>query len=277
MRPCQQREGPPSLCFRISRLDQVVDSIVKYGDTAGMAFPGGKAGAGTYQKIINLMPPHSLYIEPFLGGGAIMRLKKPAARNIGIEIDPLAAGLLRGSLTRRDLTIITGDGLAWLQEHGPRLPADALVYCDPPYLLETRKSGPLYRYEFTTAQHETLLALLRQLPCQVMISGYWSPLYAEALRGWQTMHFEVTTRGGSRATEWLWCNFAPPAQLYDYRYVGNTFRERERIKRKTQRWKAKLLKMSALERQVLIAALAEVTADPPSPELASSAGATRWI
>lgn len=70
------------------------------------------------------------------------------------------------------------------------------------------------------------------------------------------------TRGGSPATEWLWSNFVPPAQLHDYRYVGHTFRERERIKRKTQRWKARLLKMPALERQALLVALAEVTEDP---------------
>jgi len=136
------------------------------------------------------------------------------------------------------------------------------VYCDPPYLLETRKSGPLYRYECTTAQHQKLLIILRQLPCQVMVSGYWSPLYAEALHDWYAVHFEVMTRGGSQATEWLWCNFLPPQSLHDYRYLGQNFRERERIKRKTQRWKARLLKMPALERQALLTALADLTVDP---------------
>src|SRR5579883_1311551 len=53
-----------------------------------MPYPGGKNGAGVYQQIINRMPPHSVYIEPFLGGGAIMRLKRPAALNIGIDRDP---------------------------------------------------------------------------------------------------------------------------------------------------------------------------------------------
>jgi hypothetical protein len=227
-----------------------------------MAYPGGKAGAGTYQKIINLMPPHSLYVEPFLGGGAIMQLKKPALRSIGIELDPLVAGLLGGLLNRPDLTILTGDGLAWLREHGQSLPIDALVYCDPPYLLETRRSGRLYRYEMTTARHQQLLATLTRLPCQIMISGYWSPLYAQALRDWRSVQFEAMTRGGVPATEWLWCNFQPPDTLHDYRYLGENFRERERIKRKTQRWKARLLKLPALERQALLTALTEITAAP---------------
>jgi len=39
-----------------------------------MPYPGGKSGAGVYQTIINRMPPHRVYIEPFLGGAAIMRL-----------------------------------------------------------------------------------------------------------------------------------------------------------------------------------------------------------
>ena len=39
-----------------------------------MNFAGGKGG--TYQKNINLMPPHDVYIESYLGGGAIMRYKK---------------------------------------------------------------------------------------------------------------------------------------------------------------------------------------------------------
>lgn len=43
-----------------------------------MPYLGGKSQAGTYQRIINLIPPHDVYIEPFLGGGAIARLKRPA-------------------------------------------------------------------------------------------------------------------------------------------------------------------------------------------------------
>ncbi len=56
----------------------------------GVTYPGGKNGAGVYQTIINLMPPHRVYIEPFLGGGAVMRLKRPAELNIGVDLDPQA-------------------------------------------------------------------------------------------------------------------------------------------------------------------------------------------
>ena len=55
-----------------------------------MGYPGGKAAPGIYHKIISLMPPHQIYIEPFYGGGAIMRHKRPAQINIGIDRDRAA-------------------------------------------------------------------------------------------------------------------------------------------------------------------------------------------
>ena len=51
-------------------------------------YPGGKDASGVHQNIINLIPPHDVYIETHLGGGYIMRKKRPAALNIGIDIDP---------------------------------------------------------------------------------------------------------------------------------------------------------------------------------------------
>ena len=55
-----------------------------------VTYPGGKSGAGVFQTIINLMPPHDIYVEPFLGGGAVMRLKRPAAVNVGVDRDRAA-------------------------------------------------------------------------------------------------------------------------------------------------------------------------------------------
>ena len=35
--------------------------------------------------------------------------------------------------------------------------------------------------------------------------------------------------------EWLLMNYSAPVELHDYRYLGNTFRDRERIKRKVRK------------------------------------------
>ena len=53
----------------------------------GNAYRGSKATAGLCQPLIALMPPHSVYMETHLGGGAIMRRKPAALRNIGIDLD----------------------------------------------------------------------------------------------------------------------------------------------------------------------------------------------
>jgi hypothetical protein len=130
------------------------------------------------------------------------------------------------------------------------------VYCDPPYVLSTR-TGRQYRDEMTDEQHAGLLDTIKGLPCMVMVSGYWTALYAEALRDWHVTSFQAMTRAGRMATEYLWCNYPAPTALHDYRYLGEDFRERERIKRKKQRWVNRLQTMPMLERQALLGAIAE--------------------
>lgn len=236
-----------------------------------MAYPGGKNGAGVYQTIINLMPPHQVYIEPFLGGGAIMRLKRPASLNIGIDRDAAAVKKISAELaTRGDsgskFRILTGNGIGFLERH--EFTGQELVYCDPPYLKSTRTSGDLYRFEMTDTQHARLLDVLKALPCAVMISGYYSDAYSQALANWNFHTFTGQTRGGPR-TEWVWYNFEPAA-LHDYRYLGTNFRERERIKRKKSRWLSRLNSMNQFERQALLCAIGEAwNLDIPSPPAAS--------
>ncbi|MEZ5145497.1 MAG: hypothetical protein R2759_00005, partial [Bacteroidales bacterium] len=46
---------------------------------------GGKNASGTYQTIINIMPPHKLYIEGFTGSGAIYFNKERASISILID------------------------------------------------------------------------------------------------------------------------------------------------------------------------------------------------
>ena len=147
---------------------------------------------------------------------------------------------------------LCGDGVAFLK--GYRFDGSELVYCDPPYVRSTRTGRDLYRFEMTDLQHRRLLRVIQNLPCMVMISGYWSDLYADALKSWKRVSFQAMTRRGPR-TEWLWFNFEQPAALHDYRYLGRDFRERERIKRRTERWVARLERMPGLERRALLARL----------------------
>lgn len=177
-----------------------------------------------------------------------MKAKLPADRNIGIDRDGERIQQARLELPSAELSI--GDGIAFLERFEFR--GGELVYCDPPYLLETRTSGQ--RYNFELSDHRRMLAVLSRLNCPVILSGYFSKLYSETLRTWRVVTYTGQTRGGPR-TEYLWCNFPEPLELHDYRYLGRNFRERERIKRKIQRWQKKLSAMPSQERHALMAAL----------------------
>jgi hypothetical protein len=190
-----------------------------------------------------------------------MCAKRPASLNIGIDQDPEAVeAVARSAIAtygEAGFRFETGDALGFLRWYP--FAGDELVYCDPPYLFETRSSSRArYACELGDIdEHRALLDILTVLPCMVMISGYWSQLYADRLGGWHSVTFQAMTHGGPR-TEWLWCNFPEPIALHDYRYLGIGFRERERIKRKKQRWTNRLHGLPMLERQALLAAIDEV-------------------
>lgn len=249
-----------------------------------MPYPGGKNGAGVFQTIINLMPPHQVYIEPFLGGGAILRLKRRAALSIGLDLDSAVIAGFRDAGSQRqkqrgapaiatsedavriassndgrdraEFRFLKKDALEFLESYP--FTGDELVYCDPPYMHETRTRTDLYRFEMSDAQHARLLTILCRLRCRVMISGYWTALYARTLRSWNRKSYQAVTRSGRVATEWLWFNFPEPLALHDYRYLGTNFRERERIKRKKLRWVNRLRGMPLLERRALLRAIDEL-------------------
>lgn len=79
-----------------------------------MRYPGGKGGAGVYQTIINNIPPHDTYIETHLGGGNILERKRPAARSVGIDVDPEVIEVWQ-QLDVPGLELHHGDAVAWLE------------------------------------------------------------------------------------------------------------------------------------------------------------------
>lgn len=251
---------------------------------------GCKRAQGTYKFIINQIPPHHTYIEPFLGWGAIMLHKAPANHSILIDKEAekvssflleltsahptIAAALVKpddvlwstiGGTTesghqrqerRGDrASLIVGDAISFLASYQWR--GDEFVYLDPPYIPETRSSRHRYLFEMSTLDHQALLDVLSQVPAKVMLSGYHSKLYEKILRKWRVVTFEAITRGGTMRTEHLWCNFPEPVELHDYRYLGKNFRERQDINRMRKRWIAKLRKMPILKQRALFAAIKE--------------------
>ena len=214
---------------------------------------GSKATSGLCQPIIALMPPHDTYVETHLGGGAIMKRKPPARHNIGIDRDARAIERFQC-----DYPVETIHGCAHrFLAHYP-FTGRELVYCDPPYLQQTRSSGRRYRYDYEERDHVELLALLGRLPCPVILSGYPSALYDEHLADWQTLELQVMNQAGVR-TEKLWLNFTPE-RLFWAGYAGKNFTDRQRIKRKADSWARRYQAMPRAERLAVLAGLMAVEA-----------------
>jgi hypothetical protein len=154
-------------------------------------------------------------------------------------------------------TVICGDAKSFLKNY--QWQGGEFVYLDPPYPFDVRSSKrDLYAQEFGTwEQHEELLSVIWTLPAMVAISGYWSDLYADRLHDWRTISFNTVARSGESRTEWLWMNYRVPLELHDYRFLGDDFRERERLTRMRKRWVTRLGRMEPLERLMLSAAIAE--------------------
>ena len=91
---------------------------------------------------------------------------------------------------------------------------ETLVYCDPPYVHETRHPGSrdVYGVEMSAADHRELAATLAQCKGKIVLSGYRGDLYDELYRDWRTVEFELPNHaaGGrvkARKREVLWLNW----------------------------------------------------------------------
>ena len=83
-----------------------------------MNYPGGKGLS--FKKFINLMPQHEVYIETHLGGGSILRNKKPAKRNIAIEAN-LDVINKWNETEQINFELVHGDAFDYLTNNGVRV------------------------------------------------------------------------------------------------------------------------------------------------------------
>lgn len=88
-----------------------------------------------------------------------------------------------------------------------------LHYLDPPYMHGLRAPSNkydlkfrMYRHEMTDADHVQLLDFVRGLTGMVVLSGYASPLYDDALPGWRRETKATHADGARKRTEVLWLN-----------------------------------------------------------------------
>jgi DNA adenine methylase len=107
------------------------------------------------------------------------------------------------------------DAIAVIQDHdGP----DTLHFVDPPYVHEARvmRAGGGYRHELDGHAHQVLLHALQRVDGMVVLCGYASDLYDQALSGWERHETSArisSGRGTGLRTEVVWLNPACSAAL----------------------------------------------------------------
>jgi hypothetical protein len=249
------------------------------------SYPGGKSGAGIFQRLINLIPRHRILIVPFAGHCGVVRNIKPAEHTIVIDQNPVVCQWWWDwSRTKhgRAIAIHNCDGIEWLRfslgctEYSDakacvtgssdgrssvtrstlKTMSEAFVFCDPPYVLSERATGRIYECELTDQDHQRFLGTVTMINAaryQIMICGYSCQLY-EALDPWESIDHRVPTRGGLQ-DERIWMNYDKPVQLHDYRFIGDGRRSRERIRRRQNNWREQLNQMSEQERLAMLEVL----------------------
>ena len=149
-----------------------------------------------YQTIINQIPPHNTYIELCLGSGAVMRHKKPAINNIGVDPD---GSIIDRFVCPGHMEFYNQSCFNFLDDYNALDPIATFIYADPPYLFETRfNQRQQYNFEFTRDDHIRLLGILRNVESMVCISGYDSSLYNQMLSGWRKVIYYQYDRQGRK-------------------------------------------------------------------------------
>lgn len=246
------------------------------------SYPGGKNGAGIFQRLINLIPRHRILISAFAGHCGIVRNIRPAEHTIVIDPDPDVCQWWsdwRRGPKGRALEVHNCDSIEWLRfrfglteysdaskrgSAASRLPVTpnlaagdgTFIFSDPPYVLSERSHGKQYAHELCDDGHGRLLEVLTRIPSSkalIMLCGYDSPLYA-SLERWRSIDHRVPTRGGLQ-DERIWMNYPETDSLHDFRYIGNSRRERERIRRRQKNWREQLNAMGDRERAAMLAVL----------------------
>lgn len=98
--------------------DREIERMIDAVKSDRSSYPGGKSGAGIFQRLINLIPRHRILIVPFAGHCGVVRNIRPAEHTIVIDQNPaVCEWWANWSRTKRGRTleIHNCDGIEWLR------------------------------------------------------------------------------------------------------------------------------------------------------------------
>jgi DNA adenine methylase len=147
-------------------------------------------------------------------GWRMYRNGESSGAGLARYLDGYRARLMPAAKRLRDCQIECRDALDVIADYG-RVES-TLLYLDPPYMTEARRSGA-YDVEADRAHHEAMLDTILSCRARVALSGYATGLYDSVLSAWRRVEIQAwtTQSGGARSdrVEVLWMNYDPPATL----------------------------------------------------------------
>jgi site-specific DNA-adenine methylase len=218
---------------------------------------GGKSGNGTYQTIINHIPPHKYFYSLFLGNCGVTRFIRPAEINYLNDIDKRITDAWEATRLPGNYKISNQPALTFLSiiAESCDTAGEHFIYLDPPYKLSSRKSAvKVYKFELTDSDHSDLLSQIVAMAAKgfnIMISHYPDREYDQVLSSWHTHDFYSTIRNGV-ALERIYYNYELTEQLHDYSFIGEDFREREALARVKKNFVKKLNRLPAQLRAAIL-------------------------
>lgn len=144
-----------------------------------------------------------------------------SAPNVATVCKNKADCLLEYAEQLRDVQIHNRDALDYIDAvDGP----DTFLYCDPPYVTESKTTKVTYLNEFSDDDHRRLASKLHSAKAKVCISGYPSSLYEELYSTWRRLDFDrITQMGvgrnkeGANRTESIWMNYPESEEIGQYK------------------------------------------------------------
>lgn len=226
-------------------------------------YNGGKSGNGVYQTIINLLPPMHTFVSAFIGNGGVERRFNLPPCNYFCDVNETVVDawkvVLNGYNKKnpgKKINIGKAPAMRTIK-YFAESDKSTLIYCDPPYLFDTRASQQkLYgQFEWSYDDHVKFLQEIVKCSCNVLITHPPHILYENLLTGWNVKDFTSVTSSGQKMHDRCWYNYPTPTILQDYTHLGNDYRERELIKNKTARHMAKLQRLPEAERNAILSAV----------------------
>lgn len=203
-------------------------------------YTGNKHIPGVYQKIINEIPKHDYYLEAFAGSGAIGKLLPVHTVKHFNDLNKEALDSITVSPGSKVIkTLLNVMDLLQLFE---RSGTETFMFFDPPYLHSTRNSNKLYEWEMTESDHIQFISAVKKLKCNWMIIHPVCDLYEDefpsdySINGMSWRSIQIKIRYNTKTSiEKLYMNY-PEQLLQTNKYLGKDCWDRQRIKRKAQRF-----------------------------------------